>query len=244
MTDKRVDWPEDELLAELVWTATFDKIGEVYGCTDRAVAQRCEQRNIPTPPKTYWQTHRSSGAVGAMVLHGVRPGMSRGAISAAASAADMTVAGARERLLSRLQSGAAAICPCCANQCKVYERRLTDTMLTILRLMAAEPKPDESEYGAAVNVPDLCQRHGKPKLALGGDWNRMRHWGLIEMADMASLKTGQVCYRVTPLGFAFLAGEASVPEHIRTYAEQVAGKATARVRLIDGVVARVEGRDG
>jgi transposase-like protein len=53
--NERIIWPNNEILAEMVWQKSVSKLAKEFGVTDNAVRHRCKHRNIPVPPVGYWR---------------------------------------------------------------------------------------------------------------------------------------------------------------------------------------------
>lgn len=51
----KVDWPTNEDLARLVWSAPTSHISKSLGVSDTAVHKRCLAANIHKPPRGYWK---------------------------------------------------------------------------------------------------------------------------------------------------------------------------------------------
>lgn len=51
---RKVVWPEKELLESMVWETPLIQIAQKYGVTDKAVAGWCKKYNIKKPPIGYW----------------------------------------------------------------------------------------------------------------------------------------------------------------------------------------------
>lgn len=53
--NERIIWPNNEILAEMVWQKSVSKLAKEFGVTDNAVRHRCKHRGIPVPPVGYWR---------------------------------------------------------------------------------------------------------------------------------------------------------------------------------------------
>jgi hypothetical protein len=53
-TQERAGWPSNEELAKLVWESPRTKLAIQLNVTDKAIANRCNVRNISQPPRGYW----------------------------------------------------------------------------------------------------------------------------------------------------------------------------------------------
>lgn len=53
--NEKIIWPNNEILAEMVWQKSVSKLAKEFGVTDNAVRHRCKHRGIPVPPVGYWR---------------------------------------------------------------------------------------------------------------------------------------------------------------------------------------------
>ena len=52
---EKAEWPEDDILKELVWQKPLTTIGRELGVASNAVRMRCARRGFSYPPRGYWQ---------------------------------------------------------------------------------------------------------------------------------------------------------------------------------------------
>jgi hypothetical protein len=106
----------------------------------------------------------------------------------------MTLDEAKAELKKGLKEG--TLCPCCGQDAKVYRRSISTSMVKGLLLFA---DLHGSDWGHVPSIPDLAR--------LGGDWSKLRYWGLIE-ERIATRENGARSgeWRITDTGRAFLAG--------------------------------------
>lgn len=57
---KRVEWPADETLYELLWRKPGSEIARELGCTATALHQHKRKRGIQGPPQNYWQKRQAA----------------------------------------------------------------------------------------------------------------------------------------------------------------------------------------
>lgn len=50
----KIAWPSDENLAKMVWETPRSILAKQLGVSDKAIAKRCEKRNIPQPSRGHW----------------------------------------------------------------------------------------------------------------------------------------------------------------------------------------------
>lgn len=53
-TSNKIDWPSDEELTKLVWEKPRSTLAKELGVSDKAIAKRCNVRNIEQPGRGYW----------------------------------------------------------------------------------------------------------------------------------------------------------------------------------------------
>lgn len=51
---KWIDWPEDDMLHELVWKMPLNKLSTKLKVSDNSIRKRCKRNNIAMPPRGYW----------------------------------------------------------------------------------------------------------------------------------------------------------------------------------------------
>jgi len=103
-------------------------------------------------------------------------------------------------------------CPCCTQMVKMYRRPMSAGMaVALIAIHRAAPA------GAWVDVKTIDVR--------GGDYAKLRYWGLLEMypqtPDQATRHAG--LWRVTDKGRLFVTGALSVPKYARVFDERPKG---------------------
>ena len=125
-----------------------------------------------------------------------------------------TLEEAKEWLRGKFAKG--ADCPCCGQFVKLYRRKLNSSMAYAMILLA---KHQKEIGGAWFHVPDYLSSVTSTATIRGGDWSKLRYWGLIEsdesIRDDGSKRAG--VWRVTEAGMAFAANDKSVPSHVHIY---------------------------
>jgi len=53
--NEKIVWPNDDVLAEIVWEKSVAQLAREFGLSDNAIRHRCQYRNIPIPPVGYWR---------------------------------------------------------------------------------------------------------------------------------------------------------------------------------------------
>lgn len=109
-----------------------------------------------------------------------------------------TVAECRAEVDVLARAGHTVICPCCEQDVAVYKRPLYGSMVKAMLRMCVSAE----EEGAWVRMKDTR----------GGDYAKLRFWGLVESKGKNS-----GIWRITPYGMRFLRSEISVPRHVFIY---------------------------
>lgn len=136
-----------------------------------------------------------------------------------------TLAKAQEVLKDHAKEG--AICPCCRQLVKLYERPITGAMAYVLILLhrhfSTPPIP------GWVHVPSYLTDMSKMGSAVrGGDWAKLRYWGLLEEKpeDRKDGSNRAGFYRMTEKGHKFAKGEVKVPKAVMLYNDRFLGFVT------------------
>jgi hypothetical protein len=108
-------------------------------------------------------------------------------------------------------------CPCCRQLAKVYRRAMTGSMAYAAVLLAKYFQAPRVEPW--LHVPSyLASLHQGP-MTRGGDWAKLRYWGIIEQMPGerkdGSPRTGM--YRMTKKGVEFARNEIMVPRRVVLY---------------------------
>ena len=105
------------------------------------------------------------------------------------------------------------VCPCCDQIAKVYPRAINATMAAVLLILA----DDYREHGGlCVDVSEVLRNRNVAQRS-GGDWARLKYWGLIER------QPGRARWRITDLGLEFAAGTLTVERELLVYDDEVVG---------------------
>jgi len=143
-----------------------------------------------------------------------------------------TVAEAQDALKPHVH-GAGVICPCCLQLVKLYEREITVSMAYVAILLHRH----FVESQAWLHVPEYLSNLSKIGSAVrGGDWAKLRYWGLIEEKPEDKRKDGSRrsgYYKMTERGHQFVKGEIKVPRSILLYNEHFLGYGKGEVGIRD-----------
>lgn len=119
-----------------------------------------------------------------------------------------TIDQARAWLRERLRDGAE--CPVCTQRVQLYRRKLNSGMVHALFRIYQH---NSTEWTRVQDMPNA------PK---GGDYAKLRFWGLLEQNPARAEDGNSAGYwRVTADGVSFLMGSMSVPSHIGTFDNKV-----------------------
>lgn len=143
-----------------------------------------------------------------------------------------TVAEAQAALKPHVQ-GAGIICPCCLQLVKLYEREITGSMAYVAILLHRHFQEDQNW----LHVPDYLSNMSKIGSAVrGGDWSKLRYWGLIEEKPEEKRKDGSKragFYKMTEKGHQFVKGGVKVQRSILLYNDHFLGFGKGEVGIKD-----------
>lgn len=127
---------------------------------------------------------------------------------------DTSLEEAKNWLRERFEDGAK--CPCCNQFVKLYKRKLNSSMAHALILIYKFFENNQDEW---LHVPSYLSRVSSSATVRGGDWSKLRYWGLIE-AEKATRDDGSErvgTYRMTERGKEFILSQIRVPRHVYLY---------------------------
>lgn len=131
----------------------------------------------------------------------------------------------RQWLRPRLKHG--TDCPLCQQRAQVYKRKLSSGMAWGLIMFYRHVDGDTDKWLHVPSSTDLSR--------LGGDWAKLKRWGLIEargdVRDDGGKHSGW--WRITEDGIAFVRGILSVPSHFTEYNGRV-------LRLVEDKVTTIQ----
>jgi hypothetical protein len=135
-----------------------------------------------------------------------------------AEADTRTLEEAKRWLRERFSEG--ADCPCCNQFVKLYKRKLNGSMSLALIYIYKYFESNPAEQW--LHVPSYLSRIISGATVRGGDWSKLRYWGLIEdqkgTRDDGSERVGN--YRITEEGKKFVQGLTRVPRHVFLYNQE------------------------
>lgn len=144
-------------------------------------------------------------------------------------ALEWTLARCKEWLRQRFDKG--ETCPCCHQLVKLYKRPMTGAMAHALILMSRYPDPNEFFH-----VPSWLARFTASATIRGGDWAKLKLWGLIEpkpqaVRDDGSRRSGY--WRITRAGVDFVRRRSRLPKYVYTYNQNKVPRVHGDERLVD-----------
>lgn len=140
-----------------------------------------------------------------------------------AAGGDARTGDVQRSLWEALLAGEAPLCACCGQTVGLYRRTITPAMATVLRLIAVEGSATPEGY---VNVPQVLARQGTGVVVRGGEYGKLKFWGLIEPETTSEGSHSKVhvgWWRVTQRGKRFLAGETREYRYIWIYNDTYVG---------------------
>jgi hypothetical protein len=133
------------------------------------------------------------------------------------------LAEAKQEFFEQARRGGAA-CPCCGRFGKVYKRKIHSGMAAILVLLYRHQNLGFTHVLTLVSAamtPSVAAHVG------GGDFAKLRYWGLIEEETHERVSKGKKCgtgrWRITGSGAQFVEGTATVQRHVWVYSGQALG---------------------
>jgi len=106
-----------------------------------------------------------------------------------------------------------ANCPCCGQLVKLYKRKIT--AMAVYELICLYKKsPTDSHYYQYFHRGEFMPNVNHS----GGDWARLKHWGLIEALENTNPEkkcSGYWC--ITHKGRDFVEGRIKLPKYIKVY---------------------------
>jgi len=133
-----------------------------------------------------------------------------------------TLAEAQRWLMSHAEGG--ALCPTCTQHVQVHHREIHASMAKVLIILHRYFEKESDWLHVSGYLEELSKQLG---VAIrGGDWVKLRHWGLIEEKPKAEQKgspkkTG--FWKVTSKGHAFTKLEVKVPRYVMVYNDRPLG---------------------
>tara|TARA_Y100000310_G_C20329247_1_gene644470 strand:- start:191 stop:715 length:525 start_codon:yes stop_codon:yes gene_type:complete len=127
-------------------------------------------------------------------------------------------------------------CPCCGQFAKVYRRSVNGAMAHALILIAFGTKVGEADADGWLHVPTfLCQKTTRVTVR-GGDFAKLRYWGLLEekpgmVRDDGSKRAG--FWRITEKGLHFVLKKVKIPKYALIYNNSMIGFAGPDVGVVE-----------
>ena len=143
-----------------------------------------------------------------------------------------TLGQARQKVREKWREGIE--CPCCGQLVKLYRRSINGAMCRFLIWLVRESEVPDMGPGRWINRADGPQIQN---MRGGGDYNKLRHWGLIEHApnedNPALPKRSSGLWRPTVLGRSFVRNQIALPKYALVFDRKCFGFEGEEVRLRD-----------
>jgi hypothetical protein len=145
---------------------------------------------------------------------------------------DTPLKDAKIELNRRLMDRKQHFCPCCSQAAQLHRWSIYGTAAVALILLYRTG--DTSRF---VHTNEIKGQWFRDRIYAGqGDCSRLRHWGLVEREKDLRPDGGKSGnWRVTPLGAAFVLGEATVPKYILIYDNELKGMEGEHVSISDAI---------
>lgn len=145
-----------------------------------------------------------------------------------------TLADAQAWLMAHAEGG--AMCPTCTQHVQVYHREIHASMARVLIILHRHFEQNSDWLHVPGYLEDLSRQLGAA--VRGGDWAKLRYWGLIEEKPKAERKDGSKragFWKVTEKGHAFAKMQARVPKYVMIYNDRSLGfvKGCVEVTIAD-----------
>jgi hypothetical protein len=119
----------------------------------------------------------------------------------------------QDEFLNKLFDGDQVRCPCCERDAKLHARQIYST---ITRQLVMAYRKFGLEFGYIADLKDVG--------FIGGDYAKLRYWGLVEEEDKVRSDGGRAgCWRVTEKGEQWINGEIKVPKFALIYDGELFG---------------------
>jgi hypothetical protein len=133
----------------------------------------------------------------------------------------ITLADASAWVKANMKRG--AICPCCDQLARRYQRKLSSSMAAAL-ILIRQAFRSQTDW---LHVPEyLTQVAERGAIVRGGDWAKLIHWRLLEAKQDEVRKDGSRrvgFYRITQHGVDFVERRVTVPKYAYIYAQHLIG---------------------
>ena len=133
----------------------------------------------------------------------------------------ITLEQATKWLKANVKSG--AVCPCCDQLARRYQRKLSSSMAAALILIRRAFRK-QSDW---LHVPEyLTEVAAQGAIVRGGDWAKLTHWQLLEAKQDEVRKDGSRrigFYKITDRGVDFVERRVQVAKYAFIYASHLIG---------------------
>lgn len=120
-------------------------------------------------------------------------------------------------------------CPVCGQTCRVYRRPLNSTMARGLLWLLTEVRSEIHPTRIWVDIRSSAPRW---LVAAGGEFAKLRHWGLIEqMPYEGTDKLASGTWRITEKGLRFALKHFKIPKRVYLFNNTIEGWSEDRVDI-------------
>ena len=144
---------------------------------------------------------------------------------------------AQDWLVATAGTKKGARCPCCHLLAKVWKRTVTGSMAHALVLVAGETKKGECDPDWWIHIPSLLSRKASGATARGGDYTKLKYWGLLEkLPGKGTREDGsprKALWRITSRGLRFVMNEITIDKYVFTYDDTIIDRDTRQVGIVD-----------
>lgn len=130
-----------------------------------------------------------------------------------------TIAEAKQYILDNIEEGVE--CPACTRNVQMQKFNLDHNMASALRIL-----DEHTNQGEYVRTIALFNEYADTESNLnnGGNWTKVKHWGLIE-SEMTITEEGgsQGNWRITQKGRDFVHGKVKVSKKAKTFKDKLHG---------------------
>ena len=151
---------------------------------------------------------------------------------------DSSLDRARERVQRGLREPGGILCPCCGQTCALRKRRINGAMARALIAICSIRARDGDRWVHLRELPNLQARSG------GGDFQKLRHWDLIEgmpkATDPLDTNPRSGFWRATPAGMEFVRGDVWVPAYKLMFDAEVYDESEELITIVEAVGTRFD----
>jgi len=142
---------------------------------------------------------------------------------------EMTIEQAKQFLRENMTNG--TICPCCNNFVKMYQRKLTSTMVFCLIHFKKNMDRNGNDFQRFISILDQMKLTPTQR----ADWQKLVYFKLIEPETNERGHVRSGFYRLTKIGIDFVNHQTSVPEFANVYNSKVFGYSETKINISQAI---------